>query len=359
MLDIIASTIKTDAAALANRFENMPSLYGKGLSDRAKRAVEVFLEVLCEDRMLGDKLSAELDRVGHDVFMNMPPPRKSEAYTSAHSALWHSFFGKNAIHLEIGVSVAWPEERRDAFRKSDGLGDFIRLDFDPSCPVDVAASVTALPFADESIDRISALSLLEHVAYPHEVLSECYRVLKPGGALFINVPFLFLRHGYPDDYLRFTDSFFREVMGDIGFEGIETDTVGAQGVFLTTGQLIKAARAANVESGSADMHRALTALCIAAGGIDSEMVLAGQDHWFATLVFCRKPGEHQIGNEINVEAPFMDRHIERLACPLTLSPLSVVDGGLRNARGHIWPVANGVPQLIQVRGAYGLERRRG
>ena len=62
-------------------------------------------------------------------------------------------------------------------------GDIIRLDMNPAFPVDVAASVTALPFRDNSIDSISSNSLFEHVPHPHDILREAFRVLRAGGAL--------------------------------------------------------------------------------------------------------------------------------------------------------------------------------
>jgi ubiquinone/menaquinone biosynthesis C-methylase UbiE len=50
----------------------------------------------------------------------------------------------------------------------------------PTFPVDVAASVTALPFRDNSIDCMSSNSLFEHVPCPHDILREAFRVLRAG-----------------------------------------------------------------------------------------------------------------------------------------------------------------------------------
>lgn len=46
----------------------------------------------------------------------------------------------------------------------------------------------ALPFADSSVDGIVSFSVLEHVVSPEKVLSECFRILKPGGRVFIGTP---------------------------------------------------------------------------------------------------------------------------------------------------------------------------
>lgn len=51
-----------------------------------------------------------------------------------------------------------------------------------------AASLTELPFRDESFDVITAKHTLEHVRTPRQALSELARVLKPGGVVMIVVP---------------------------------------------------------------------------------------------------------------------------------------------------------------------------
>ena len=47
----------------------------------------------------------------------------------------------------------------------------------------------ALPrIADDSVDLVLLLSVLEHLWNPLEILSGCARVLRPGGAFLLNVP---------------------------------------------------------------------------------------------------------------------------------------------------------------------------
>jgi SAM-dependent methyltransferase len=43
-------------------------------------------------------------------------------------------------------------------------------------------------FADDEFDVVTMIHTLEHLANPDRVVAECARILKPGGALFINVP---------------------------------------------------------------------------------------------------------------------------------------------------------------------------
>ncbi len=58
--------------------------------------------------------------------------------------------------------------------------------------------------SDSSVDCVVTVSTLEHVRYPQKVVSEIYRILKPGGIVYINVPFIFPFHADPDDFYRFS-----------------------------------------------------------------------------------------------------------------------------------------------------------
>ena len=46
----------------------------------------------------------------------------------------------------------------------------------------------ALPFHDHTLDYVVASHVLEHVANPIAALAECYRVIRPGGILYLVVP---------------------------------------------------------------------------------------------------------------------------------------------------------------------------
>lgn len=81
--------------------------------------------------------------------------------------------------------------------------------------VDILAVNQALPFKDDSFDAIMSLDVLEHVTDPFAAARELARVLKPGGILFINLPFLQHEHGYPHHYFNASRMGLRQL-----FEGL-------------------------------------------------------------------------------------------------------------------------------------------
>lgn len=82
--------------------------------------------------------------------------------------------------------------------------DAINLDLFPFDGVDIVASATRLPFADESVDGVVSEYVLEHVPDAALAIEEIRRVLKPGGLVYVALPFLEPYHESPNDYYRWT-----------------------------------------------------------------------------------------------------------------------------------------------------------
>lgn len=98
--------------------------------------------------------------------------------------------------------------------------DWLVLDIMPSDGVDVVGDGEELPLVSGSIDLIIAQALLEHVPDPMRIIAEAWRVLRPAGLIYVNVPFLQPYHYGPLDYRRYPLTGLVEVMK--AFETIET-----------------------------------------------------------------------------------------------------------------------------------------
>jgi len=90
----------------------------------------------------------------------------------------------------------------------------------------VQADATALPFGEGTFGSVICSELLEHVAFPPDVLAEAYRVLRPRGVLLVCVPFLNRIHGDPYDFGRYTDYYWVRTLERAGFTGIHIEKQG-------------------------------------------------------------------------------------------------------------------------------------
>ena len=294
-----------------------------------------------------------IDFLGDNLLQSVNPEQRT-AFQDHIGQVFARFANGRSVHLELGVWTAWPEERVEQHVGPDKLGDIIRLDMDPTFPVDVAASVTALPFQDNSIDCISSNSLFEHVPYPHDILREAFRVLRAGGALRTTVPFHFVEHGCPKDYLRFTGQFFEDVCADIGFTDIKTDTRSTSGMFYTIHQLSKAALVNTDAPDAGPARRAHVAIMSILGvcqALDSSFVGGGASHWHSTDMIAVKPGNYVAPDYAPDRSKhFLDRHDHILACPLTGDPLIRQGKTLVTRRGASYKIVNGVPNMVMMQG---------
>jgi len=85
--------------------------------------------------------------------------------------------------------------------------NFIMTDIENGIDVDVVADAHKLAekFGENSVDAIVACSVFEHLEKPWVVAKEFEKVLKAGGAFFIQTHQTFPLHAYPSDYFRFSD----------------------------------------------------------------------------------------------------------------------------------------------------------
>jgi SAM-dependent methyltransferase len=96
----------------------------------------------------------------------------------------------------------------------------INVDIFPYAGVSIVADISSLPYESRSVDAVICNTVLEHVTNPEKVIEEISRVMKPGGLVYITVPFLFPFHASPDDYKRWSASGIKNLMSE--FEIVES-----------------------------------------------------------------------------------------------------------------------------------------
>ena len=87
-----------------------------------------------------------------------------------------------------------------------------------------------LPFANQSVDAVVVQAVLEHVLDPFQCVEEIYRVLKLGGIVYAETPFLYPVHLGPNDFMRFSQSGHRRLFRRFG--QIDAGVVGGPGMAL-------------------------------------------------------------------------------------------------------------------------------
>ena len=92
------------------------------------------------------------------------------------------------------------------------------------------ADAHAIPLRDGSVDGVWIQAVLEHVLGPAAVVAEIYRVLKPGGWVYAETPFMQHVHEGPYDFTRFTHSGHRWLFRE--FEEIDSGAALGAGTQL-------------------------------------------------------------------------------------------------------------------------------
>ena len=105
--------------------------------------------------------------------------------------------------------------------------------------VQCIADAHDLPFLDRSFDACIAVAVLEHVADPYRCVQEIMRILRPGGYVYAETPFMQPVHMGAHDFTRFTHLGHRRLFRY--FEEIHSGIVGGPGT--SAGQLLRYALA--------------------------------------------------------------------------------------------------------------------
>lgn len=84
--------------------------------------------------------------------------------------------------------------------------EYVGVDMSEGRGVDVVVDLTqgVSPLREGHFDLGICCSVLEHVEKPWLFAANLTRLFRPGGRLYMSVPWVWRYHAYPDDYFRFS-----------------------------------------------------------------------------------------------------------------------------------------------------------
>ena len=132
-------------------------------------------------------------------------------------------------HLFKGKVLNAGAGRRDISALVEG--SLYNQDIQAAPGIDIEGPLHEIPVDDGFFDTIICNAVLEHVENPDEVMSEFHRVCRPGGVLYLTVPFMQPEHLDPTDYQRYTLPGLERLVTQHGFE--VTDSGGVHSVYVT------------------------------------------------------------------------------------------------------------------------------
>lgn len=138
----------------------------------------------------------------------------------------------NAMERAI-VLVVGGGRQREWLDKALNASESVRVvysDIDVGADIDLFCDGHALPFRDESFDAVITTAVLEHVLYPERVAGEISRVLKTGGWLYSELPFMQQVHEGAYDFTRYTLSGHRRLFNSVA--EVESGMVAGPGTAL-------------------------------------------------------------------------------------------------------------------------------
>lgn len=139
------------------------------------------------------------------------------------------FFDTDGVVIDLGSGrrpsyVPLFRRQPQLYLRADGYAQL-----DPDLLVDLECP---MPLRDEVADGVILFNVLEHVYHDTALIREIHRLLKPGGKLYLYVPYLIRVHGSPCDFRRYTSFALHRLLTDAGFAQVQAYANGGFAKFV-------------------------------------------------------------------------------------------------------------------------------
>jgi SAM-dependent methyltransferase len=133
------------------------------------------------------------------IYHSLPePPSTNFAYTTVKPS-GYELLPPNPVIYDVGSKNA----RGAYFGGAPPGATIVCIDIQDGPGVDIVADAQNMPqIPCESADCVLLVSVLQHLPSPQKAIDEAFRVLRPGGIIYVNIPFIFVYHRDPEDFCR-------------------------------------------------------------------------------------------------------------------------------------------------------------
>ena len=86
---------------------------------------------------------------------------------------------------------------------------------------------------NKKFDNIIIFNVLEHIHNDSKAIIELKKILNKNGKLIISTPFIYRYHEAPEDYKRYTISYFKKILKEKNFKIVKSKNLG-EGPFIAS-----------------------------------------------------------------------------------------------------------------------------
>jgi SAM-dependent methyltransferase len=133
------------------------------------------------------------------VYRALPAPPSTNFEFCALKPTPYELLPPNSVIYDIGAKHA----RAGYFGDPPSGATVICTDIQPGPGIDIVADAQHMPqIPSGSADCVFLVSVLQYVPLPQKAIDEAFRILRPGGIIFVNLPFIWFYDPDPIDFNR-------------------------------------------------------------------------------------------------------------------------------------------------------------